>query len=109
MRPATRPNCPLLTFFKELVHSRSGYSQPCIQLLDGPRQQWSRRDGGTHDRLAGVGGRSEAAVGGGPLYRRRAGLRCFRAGGSMTVAVEKLQKWLNSREDEHLEFKEAKT
>jgi ATP-dependent DNA helicase RecG len=27
----------------------------------------------------------------------------------MTVAVEKLQKWLDAREDEHLEFKEAKT
>jgi ATP-dependent DNA helicase RecG len=27
----------------------------------------------------------------------------------MTVAVEKLQKWVDAREDEHLEFKEAKT
>ena len=27
----------------------------------------------------------------------------------MTVAVEKLQKWLNAKEDEHLECKEAKT
>jgi ATP-dependent DNA helicase RecG len=27
----------------------------------------------------------------------------------MTVSVEKLQKWLNAKEDEHLEFKEAKT
>lgn len=27
----------------------------------------------------------------------------------MTIAIEKLQKWLDAREDEHLEFKEAKT
>jgi ATP-dependent DNA helicase RecG len=27
----------------------------------------------------------------------------------MTVSVEKLQKWLDAKEDEHLEFKEAKT
>jgi hypothetical protein len=27
----------------------------------------------------------------------------------MTVAVEKLQKWLDAREDEHLAFKNAKT
>ena len=27
----------------------------------------------------------------------------------MNVSVEKLQKWLDAKEDEHLEFKEAKT
>jgi hypothetical protein len=27
----------------------------------------------------------------------------------MTVAVAKLQKWLDAREDEHLELKDAKT
>ena len=27
----------------------------------------------------------------------------------MTAAIEKLQKWLDAREDDHLEFKKAKT
>jgi ATP-dependent DNA helicase RecG len=39
----------------------------------------------------------------------RIDLEFFHLGGSMTVAIEKLQKWLDAGEEEHLEFKEAKT
>src|SRR5712691_4497569 len=50
-----------------------------------------------------------AAAGGASSTHRRIGVGFFHAGGSMTVSVEQLQKWLDAKEDEHLEFKEAKT